>query len=91
MVALHIPPTDNADRDLEQRVRNFLATRQYPALKAIIVEAKQGVVTLRGQVSSFYEKQLSFLFSSRVAGVIRLVDEIAVAPPRQTSSTLMHL
>lgn len=80
---------DNTDRDLEQRVRTFLATRQHAAFRALSIEAHRGVVTLRGQVSSFYEKQLSFLLSSRVAGVTRLIDEIAVTPERGPLQSLL--
>jgi osmotically-inducible protein OsmY len=64
--------------DLVRRVRNFLAARQYSSLRQLSVEAQGGEVTLRGQVGSYYEKQLSLLLSSRVAGVTRLIDEIAV-------------
>lgn len=81
---------DNNDRDLQQRVSAFLATRPHASLRTLAVEAQSGVVTLRGRVSSFYEKQLSFLLSSRVAGVTRLIDEIAVAEKREPLQSLLH-
>jgi osmotically-inducible protein OsmY len=66
------------DRDLERRVVNYLARRHVPGLRQLAVEANNGTVTLRGQVRSFYEKQLSHHCCRRVAGVIRLVDAIDV-------------
>ncbi|NUQ61577.1 MAG: BON domain-containing protein [Pirellulales bacterium] len=41
-----------------------------------------GVVTLRGRVHSWHDKQLGLNSAQRVAGVLRLVDAIEVAPPR---------
>jgi osmotically-inducible protein OsmY len=68
-------PTDS---DLARRVATFLATQHRPGLRLLEVEARAGVVTLRGQVSTFYEKQLSAQLTRRVAGVLRLVDEVIV-------------
>jgi osmotically-inducible protein OsmY len=45
----------------------------------VAVLSDDGTVTLRGQVRSFYEKQLCHHTCRRVAGVLRLVDEIEVA------------
>lgn len=68
------------DHDLERRVANFLASCHMSSLRKLEVEAREGVVTLRGQVQSFYEKQVSHLCCRRVAGVYRLVDAVDVAP-----------
>lgn len=67
-----------ADRDLEQRVVGYLARRHVPSLRQLAIEARNGIVTVRGQVRSFYEKQLSSHCCRRVAGVLQLVDEIDV-------------
>ena len=67
-----------ADRDLEQRIVGYLARRHVPSLRQLAVEARNGIVTIRGQVRSFYEKQLSSHCCRRVAGVVQLVDEIDV-------------
>jgi osmotically-inducible protein OsmY len=45
------------------------------------VEAQSGVVRLRGEVKTFYEKQLSVQLARRVAGVVRLIDEVVVKHP----------
>jgi osmotically-inducible protein OsmY len=70
----------SADQELARRVQNYLWGRQVPSLRRVAVESNQGVVTLRGQVRSFYEKQLCHQSCRRVAGVIGLVDEIDVQP-----------
>lgn len=67
------------DQELERRVANFLAQRHVATLRNIQVAAKDGIVTLRGLVQSFYERQLCLSCCQRVAGVVRLVDEIEVA------------
>ena len=70
---------EEADRDLERRVTAFLADRNLPALRRLGVRSHRGVVTLRGQVRSFYEKQLGGQSARRVAGVIDVIDAIQVA------------
>ena len=67
------------DEDLKHRVANFLGHAIWRRLRRVGVEAKDGLVTLRGNVRSFYEKQLCLNCTRHVAGVIRLVDRIEVA------------
>lgn len=83
MVTFSHEPADKADADLERRVRNYLVGRQMPGLRHIEVEANDGIVTLRGVVRSFYEKQLCIHCCRRVAGVMELVDEVAVVTPQR--------
>jgi osmotically-inducible protein OsmY len=71
-----------ADRDLLRRVRTFLSTSHRPGLRSLQVEAHGGVVRLRGNVRTFYEKQLSVQLTRRVAGVVRLIDEVIVNRPQ---------
>jgi osmotically-inducible protein OsmY len=73
--------SSDADRDVERRVISYLVGRHVPGLRQIHVQAQCGVVTLRGHVHSFYEKQLGQQVAQRVAGVVRLVDRIEVTPP----------
>jgi osmotically-inducible protein OsmY len=49
-----------------------------PGLRNLQVEARNGTVVLRGQVGSFYEKQLGHQCCRRVAGVQKLIDSIDV-------------
>ncbi len=78
--------SSGADRDLERRVMNFLVGRQVPSLRQIAVEADCGTVTMRGRVYSFHHKQLCINCCTRVAGVVRLVDELTVAAPSDAKS-----
>ena len=50
-----------------------------PALRRILVEVQNGTVVLKGRVQSFYERQLCLSCCQRVAGVVRLIDQIEVA------------
>lgn len=70
--------SDALDDDLARRVRIYLTSQTRAAIRAVEVQAAGGVVTLRGQVNSFYEKQLSIHLAARVAGVRRLEDELLV-------------
>jgi hypothetical protein len=54
------------DRELEQRVRTFLAGHNVPSLRRLAIEARDGTVTLQGRVATFYEKQLSQQCKRRV-------------------------
>ncbi len=76
------------DRDLAQRVTQYLSDRHHPGLRSLNVEAMGGTVTIHGTVRTFYEKQLCQHICRRVAGVMGLVDKVVVsdaaepAPPR---------
>jgi osmotically-inducible protein OsmY len=71
-----------ADIELQRRVRNFLQNRCVPRSSNLDIEARNGVVTLRGTHHSFYHKQLCINCCQRVAGVVQLIDTTKVAPPR---------
>lgn len=71
------------DRELERRVLDYLAGRQFPALRKIEVAAQDGTVTLCGEVQSFYQKQLCLNCCRRVDGVQQLVDKVEVASHEQ--------
>ncbi len=73
-------PTNSkiADRDLQQRVINYLFGQHVSDLRYLGVEARRGVVTLRGQVHTFHQKQLCLNCCQRVAGVQQIDDQIEV-------------
>jgi osmotically-inducible protein OsmY len=79
MQATELPPCAAADCDLKRRVSNYLASRYFPALNRLEIIAESGIVTLRGSVSSFYEKQVALHSCQRVAGVVELVDAVDVS------------
>lgn len=68
------------DRDLAIRVTSFLRQSSVPTLRRIAVEVRSGIVTLHGRVHTFYQRQLCLQCCQRVAGVIRLIDQIEVEP-----------
>ena len=72
----------SADEQLARRVLNFVSTKQLPGTATFRVDVSGGTVTLGGKVNSFYQKQLWIHGAQRVAGVIRVVDEIEVLPAR---------
>ena len=74
-----------ADRDLEHRLRNFLGGRFRNATRELQVESRWGVVTLRGCVPSYYQKQLLQESCWRVAGVVGLLNVLDVAPDNSRS------
>ena len=84
MVAQALNVSLAQDSELERRIGIFFASQSRPALRAVEVMAADGVVTLRGQVHSYYEKQLSMHLAARVAGVLRLKDELFVQALRRT-------
>lgn len=67
------------DRDLERQITQLLADRHCHSLRRLHVQARDGIVTLRGQVRSFYEKQMSHVCCRGVDGVVRMVDAVDVA------------
>ena len=66
------------DSQLARRVKLFLASQPRASLRYLQVEASGSTVTLRGLVTTFYERQLALASSRRVAGVRELIDEITV-------------
>ena len=68
----------NADSDLKVRVASYLAGRRHSTLRELDVSTFNGTVTIRGIVKSFYEKQLAINSCQRVAGVLKLIDQVEV-------------
>ena len=76
------------DRELERRVIGFLVQCRIPSLRRIVVEVREGIVTLHGRVQSFYQRQLCLNCCQRVAGVVKLVDLIEVATDEEAALTV---
>jgi osmotically-inducible protein OsmY len=75
------PAASESDNLLARRVRQTLADLHVPILRTLDVTAEDGVVTLRGRVRSYYERQLAHANVRRLSGVEKLVEEITVADP----------
>ena len=69
------------DSQLARRVKLFLASQPRASLRFLDVQASGSIVTLRGLVTTFYERQLALQASRQVAGVRHLIDEITVQEP----------
>jgi len=70
--------------EVADHVRSELQHSPYRALHNIAWEYREGVLTLRGRLPSYYLKQVAQTTVSRVAGVGRIVNEIRVEPPVRT-------
>ncbi|MGE0533473.1 MAG: BON domain-containing protein [Pirellulales bacterium] len=68
--------------DTLERVRLFLSANSMPALRRLQVDTNGDAIELRGQVPTFYEKQVATECARRVAGVIRVVNLIVVSAQR---------
>ena len=79
------------DADLAHRVRLYLARVGHRPVQVVKVEARDGIVTLRGRVPSYYIRQLAVACAQRVAGVRTVNDQIralvSVAQDVQPSDT----
>lgn len=73
-----------ADADLLTRVGIALTLRLNHTLHGVHAQVDNGAVTLRGSVGSFYDRQLAFEVTRRVAGVLRVKDELTVVDQKGT-------
>lgn len=73
---------DAGDGDLLTRVGIALTLRLRHTSHAVHISVDRGTVTLRGSFPTFYDRQLAIEVTRRVAGVLRVVDELTVAPYR---------
>lgn len=67
--------------DLRLRIVGFLRQQGVSSWRRLNIEVNDGMVTLDGTVPSFYERQLCISCCQRVAGVVRLVDNLQVQLP----------
>lgn len=63
---------------MELRVEQFLTSRHVPGLRSLTIQADDGVVTLSGNVFTFYEKQLCNQCLRRVPGIKQLINTVDV-------------
>lgn len=71
----------HVDADLLTRVGIALTMRLSHTLHAVHIQVDNGVVTLRGLVPTFYDRQLAIEVTRRVAGVLKVRDELSVTAP----------
>jgi osmotically-inducible protein OsmY len=72
------PSQADFDRKLASQVKGSLRKLVPGSARHVIVEAKEGTVTLRGDVPSFHIRQVFVHCCRRVPGVVGVVDELNV-------------
>jgi osmotically-inducible protein OsmY len=77
MVALILPVSH--DCDVVEQAQERLRTAPYIFLRDVRCEYRHGLLIIRGQVESYYEKQLAQEAVARLEGVAQVVNEIEVA------------
>ena len=65
---------------LARQVTDSLWSASLPALRRISVEVRKETVVLRGEVQTFYERQIAVGRVAGVKGIRRLVDALSVRP-----------
>ena len=68
-----------ADGALAQKISHQLAETNRASLKRLSVDVTGGSVTLRGNVSSFHEKQIAIQTCRALAGIGLVTDALEVA------------
>lgn len=66
------------DSELERRLANFLYQREVPGGNCVLLNAQGGVVVVSGVLPTRRAKWLCIECCRRVAGVIRIIDEVTV-------------
>jgi osmotically-inducible protein OsmY len=72
-------PTHEADALCRNRIQHLLHDQRYQELREIQITSADGVITLQGNVSSFYLRQLCIRCCQQVVGVFRIDDQLQVA------------
>lgn len=65
-------------QDVSREAKILLQASGYPALRNLTCEYHEGVLAIRGNVSSFYLKQLAHTLVRKVERVEVVADHIAV-------------
>lgn len=87
MITLPLQAKPYADQDLQYRIALYVQQRQLALGARLKIEATRGVVTLKGTVPNYHQRQLLYSFARRVAGAVAVVDELEVdLPPCNMSS-----
>jgi len=68
-----------ADRLLADQISTHLAETNRASLKRLSIAVRSGEVTLRGSVTSYYERQIAIQACRMLAGIVRVNDAVEVA------------
>ena len=73
-------PLAAEDALLNRRVKNFLYDRHVPKADGLAVESHFGTLVISGTLASKHDKWLCLECCRRVAGVVKLIDQVRVPP-----------
>jgi hypothetical protein len=82
MSANSTTPVSPRDYLLEASITALLIDYHIPSLRGVRIEARDRTVVLRGEVNSYYAKQVSQHAAQRLAAEYHVVNEVQVAPGR---------
>jgi osmotically-inducible protein OsmY len=66
------------DARIARDVQSQLTDSPYPDTRCVVVECEDGVVVLRGEVGTYYYRQMAQSLAQHVDGVQSVVDHIVV-------------
>jgi len=75
-----IPDGAPEDSLLNRRLVNFLYERHVPDADGLEVQSHLGTVVISGRLASRHDKWLCLECCRRVAGVVKLIDQVEVGP-----------
>jgi osmotically-inducible protein OsmY len=78
MHVLTVPENPLRFEEIADAARELLRGSPYGSLRTVSCECTDGVLFLRGRLSSFYHKQLAQEVVAGIAGVIQVINEIEV-------------
>src|SRR5262245_33857810 len=76
-----LPEKDLRERVVAEGAEHRLRSNSYLALKNVSCAFREGVLTLRGCLPSYFLKQMAQTAVNRLEGVQRIVNEIQVVAP----------
>ena len=81
----------NTDSELEHRLANFLHQRGVPGGNSVRLDAQGGVVAVSGELPTRYAKWLCIECCRRVAGVIKVIDNMQIHSAVAELPTSVHI
>ena len=81
----------STNAELERRLANFLFQRRVPGRESIQLNVYGGVVAVSGRIPTRYAKWLCIECCRRVAGVIRVIDNVKIEPAVNERPTAVHV
>lgn len=81
----------NTDTELARRIVNFLYQRRVPGGECIRLNVHGGVVAVGGTIPTRYGKWLCLECCRRVAGVLRVIDNVKIEPAVEERPAVVHI